>query len=300
MKNFLSLSRASKLHHHRNITKRVKAIPLDGCDKCTELTQDVGTINAKSGDCFCFDSVEYASFLFGAGLEIEGISDADTKLGPVQNAYAVTCGYYKATARQDTKIEYFLNEIDLNQNEERSKYNQKVVMQDWTGTIQTEYDVKNVETDEYTQTADVLYTAAHEVTVSYDSDSSQISAYVDGDWKEGLPKQGSVTGGFVEFSTFPELPEPTTVGKYTSKAQVTVKINQKPDYYPTTIIEKLEPYKIYTVNDNNNPDDPDDSDGLSAGAIAGIVIACVVFCVVWFVVLKKSCGKGSKSQNAEA
>ena len=302
MKNFLSLSRASQLQHHHNITRRAKINPPEGCDKCGTLPDLVNIATVKEEDCFCVDSTEYASFVLGEGIEIEGIGADGSKLGPVQNAWGATTGYYKATATKDTTIAYFVNQIEVYEQNPSTVYNQKVVLQDWEGTLNTVVDVKNVETGDITQTADVLYTADLQVTISYDSDS-EVSANVDGDWKEGLPKKGSVTGQYVEFSTYPEVPEPTTVGKYTSQAKVTVKIDQKPPFYPNTIIT-LEPNKIYSV-DNTNPDN-DDPDGLSAGAIAGIVIACVVvvgvvvFCVVWFVVLKKSCGKGSKSQNAEA
>ena len=80
-------------------------------------------------------------------------------------------------------------------------------------------------------------------------------------------------------------------------------------------IWKIVPGKLYTKDTPSDelPVDsaggsPGDSpgDGLSAGAIAGIVIACVVvvgvvvFCIVWFVVLKKQCPFGNKSDNPSA
>ena len=73
------------------------------------------------------------------------------------------------------------------------------------------------------------------------------------------------------------------------------------------------PQKIWKIQQGlftkDTPDDeiPDSSgDGLPPGAIAGIVIACIVvvgvaaFCIVWFVVLKKQCPCGGKSDNPEA
>ena len=302
MKNFLSLSRASQLQHHHNITRRIKV----------QLQGYINLIDITDGDCFCFDSTESASFILGEGIEIEGIGANGKKLGPVQNAWGATTGYFKAKATKDTTIAYFINQIDVFEQNPYTVYNQKVVLQDWEGTLNTVVDVKNVEAGDITQTADVLYTAALQVTVSFDSDSPDLSANVDGESQEGLSKKDSVTGRYVEFSTYPEVPDNMEAKKYTSQAKVTVKIDKKPPFYPNTIIDALEPNTIYSAantNPDNNPDnnpDGDDPDGLSAGAIAGIVIACVVvvgvvvFCVVWFVVLKKSCGKGSKSPDADA
>ena len=99
------------------------------------------------------------------------------------------------------------------------------------------------------------------------------------------------------------LEGPESATSMSDSLTITISGNDPGDY----------PQKIWKVQPGlftkDTPDDELPGGGLSGGAIAGIVIACIVvvgvaaFCIVWFVVLKKPCpcgGKSDKSADVEA
>ena len=118
--------------------------------------------------------------------------------------------------------------------------------------------------------------------------------------KEKSKISGAIAG---EFMLTPDVKiEPEKI-EYSGSDSLTITISgEDPGDIPQKIW-KIVPNQLYT---KDTPDDDLPGSGLSAGAIAGIVIACVVvvgvvvFCIIWFVVLKKSCSCGKKSDEPAA
>ena len=312
MKNILSLKRAAHLQN-RNITKQAKVSAPTGCGTptCPDLyqAQGIGDRDIPEGQCICVNSVGYASFIFGEGIEIEGNLADGKQLKPVQNAWGGSNGYFKVTAKQDTHVYYLANYVPIEESFEGYTIRQIVALKDWQGTIQSKVDINTVEPYDGSYHIDFLYTGGAAVSVSYES-KYDIDVKLYPDTTTPDENKDTVTGQFVSLSLDPGEngdPDPTDNTHEVYDASVTVQIKQRIPNSPEINFE-LKPNTIFDSSSiqSIDPTPEEDPDGLSAGAIAGIVIACVVvvavvvFCVVWFVVLKKGCCGGGKNAEADA
>ena len=319
MRNLLAIRNATRLQT-QNLTKQTKeSIKPADCDditKCIDFGDQfsghglVTQISLKKDFCFCIDSRKYVSFLFAPGLTVEGVDSDYNKIGPVQNAWGVSTGYYKITATQDVSKPYFwANEISLGPPDGLAipgDWRHVAVFKDWDGKMKSEVDVKDKDKFDIDVTAEYLYTFAPKVTVSWETEDTLAADAYPPPKSEVDYKKGTVSAETVKAFVIPGgIGDNIENKKYEGEVSVEIKIDEQPSFYPNKIFQ-MKPNMIF--DDNVEEYEFLDSGGLSGGAIAGIVIACVVvvgvvvFCIVWFVVLKKGCccGNGGKNSDAEA
>ena len=314
MRNLFAIRNLTRVQT-QNITKQTKAIKPDGCgSQCTDYgtVSDFGEaqIPIIKDQCFCIDSSSHVTFLFAEGLRVEGYGSDGSKLGPVDNAWGVSTGYFKVTPTKTVNNAYYwVNDISLEPPLPiDGDWRHIAVFKDFDGKITSEVDIKDKTRLEGDLKAEIVYTIAPTATVTYETDDVFVpSNYYNVQLSPGSNDQkGSLTlekgRAFVSPTDLYQAYKTQNLGlienkKYEAEASATVTINKKPPFYPNKIFQ-MKPNQIYT--DNVEEYEFLSGGGLSGGAIAGIVISCivvvgvVVFCIVWFVVLKKGCCCGGE------
>ena len=301
MNQFLAQKRALSMG---NITRQIKAQRPDGCDSCQEISLEQIT-SAKQGQCFCIElpsEYNYVNYVLivGDGLTIEGYNTLNNHIGPIENAFGASTGYYKITATKDTPIAYYRGAFS---GDEESNYI-VIFKNSWEGTLQSVSDIESWEQKRGTFSQErAIFFSPSEITLQYELKEGDLSLIVDEQTIRDPQTQGTVSGMHITIGSTPVFERGQT-GKFEASVDVTSSVANPPSYYPDKIFQ-IKPNLIFSAA-LEDYEFLSDQGGLSGGAIAGIVIACIVvvavivFCVVWFVVLKKPCPCGGKQDGEPA
>ena len=236
----------------------------------------------------------------------------DMNGGKTQGVYIISGGCYLVSGISDfhetLAVSYESKKDDATMTTEAYF----VSKQDAELNLKTDYDVK-VENEHTSGEAsyNVFYVVnpnnfAAEADGFDDLDSNILldTDFIPYDIPEITKDNPKISGAkYGEFHIYPKFEPVTQNYELTASGSLTIKISgEDPGNVPQKTW-KIVRNKLYT---KDTPDDDLPGSGLSAGAIAGIVIACVVvvavvvFCIVWFVVLKKPCPCGKKSDEPAA
>ena len=289
MNSFLAQKRAISMG---NKTRQIKAREPEGCDSCARSYYEITSMT--QGECFCMDLQNFYLLALGDGLTIEGNTNQGKQIGPIENAWGASGGYYKFTATKDTPVTFYSSSIPEHTSDTQ-RHHIVIFKKNWEGKLKSSSDIQSWESQMVIDET-AIFLSPTEITVTYKATEGEIGGTVD-QYTSIENNEGTVKGKSIFISPSVVFERGQT-GKFEASADITSSVADPPSYYPDKIFEvkdsiifssALEDYQFQS-----------DDEGLSGGEIAGIVIACVVvvgvvaFCIVWFVVLKKPCPCGGK------